>query len=241
MTSTRNANRQPRSKRLALLGPTFAALALAGCNTTELVDKPTTWVGGLIKTGKWKQMDRSPLNEVEIVTIEHVVDYSATDTGLTDSARRRLVEFLHMSNVNAADRVTLHGPRRDFGSHDPVTSQRLEILQSELSRLGIFSAIPSADRIPPSDPEAVAMLVTRAVVIPPDCNQTPPARAARPEFVMGCANTANLGQMVFDPLDLKHGRQMEGADGEARALAIQRYREGEITELEESDTETTSE
>ena len=73
MTSSRSANRHPRSSRLTLLGAAIAALALAGCNTTELVDKPTTWVSGLIKTGKWTQMERSSLNEVEIVTIETIL------------------------------------------------------------------------------------------------------------------------------------------------------------------------
>ena len=45
--------------------------------------------------------------------------------------------------------------------------------------------------------------------------------------------------MVVDPLDLEKGSNMGPADGEAAALRIQRYREGEIEELEESETATT--
>ena len=235
-----------RSRSLAR-GPVLVVLALvialgltlSGCNTTELVDKPTTWVKGLVKTGKWEQMERAPLNEVEIVTIEHVVDYGSEETTISTSSRRSLVDFLRRSNVNGADRVTLHGPRRDFGAHDPVTAQRLEVLKAELSQLGVLSSIPPADRIQPSDPDAVAMLVTRAVVITPDCSQTPPPTTERPVWTKGCSNTANLGQMVYDPLDLKQGRQLTPADGEAGAAAIQRYREGEIIELDDTQTSTT--
>lgn len=230
---------QRNVKRFAWAGCALAGLALAGCNTTELIDKPTTFLGDLIKTGKWEQMDRAPRNEVEIVTIEHVVGYSASETALSDSSRRRLSEFLRRSNVNGADRVTLHGPRRDLGSHDPVTSERLEVLRAELSKLGVNSHIPPADRIQPSDPEAVAMMVTRAITIPPDCTQTPPSSNRRPVFVKGCSNTANLGAMIFDPLDLKEGRPVSDGDGEAAAAAIKRYRDGEIEELENTSTATT--
>ena len=58
---------------------------------------------------------------------------------------------------------------------------------------------------------------------------------------MGCSNTANLGLMVADPLDLKEGRTMGPADGEFGALRIQRYREGEVQEFETDDTATTEE
>lgn len=230
---------QRNVKRFAGLSCVLAGLALAGCNTTELIDKPTTFLDGVIKTGKWEQMERAPLNEVEIVTIEHVIDYDASATALSNASRRQLSSFLSRSNVNGADRVTLHGPRRDLGGHDPVTSERLEVLRAELSKLGVESHIPPADRIQPSDPDAVALMVTRAITIPPDCTQTPPSGAQRPTFVRGCSNTANLGAMIFDPLDLVEGRPLSDGDGEAAAAAIKRYRDGEIEELENTSTATT--
>lgn len=224
---------------LRCFGAALAVLALAGCTTSELTDKPTSWLRSAITTGKWKPIPRARNNEVEVVTIEHVVDFSSGETSIAPTTMRELRSFLGRSNVNGADRVTLHGPRRDLGSHDPVTRKRLEVLQSELAELGVVSSVPSGERLQPADGEAVAILVTRAVVIAPDCAQPKPTRGYRPGWVVGCADSVNFGQMVFDPLDLREGRGMDPADGEARALAIQRYREGEITPLDESAIDTT--
>lgn len=225
--------------RLRWLGAILAALALTGCTTSELTDKPTSWLRTAITTGKWKPIPRSRSNEVEVVTIEHVVDFSSGETSIEPTTMRELRSFLSRSNVSGADRVTLHGPRRDLGSHDPVTSKRLNVLQAELAELGVVSSVPNGERIQPADGEAVAILVTRAVVIPPDCSQPKPTQGYRPAWVIGCADSVNFGQMVFDPLDLREGRGMDPADGEARALAIQRYREGEVTPLDESQIDTT--
>ncbi len=230
----------PRPRlHLRRLGTALAVLALAGCTTGELTDKPTSWLREAITTGKWKPVPRSPKNDVEVVTIEHVVDFRSGETAIGPTTMRELRDFLSRSNVNGADRVTLHGPRRDLGSHDPVTRERLEVLQSELNEMGIASSVPSGERLAPAASDAIAVLVTRAVVIPPDCEQELPARGYRPVWVVGCATNANFGQMVYDPLDLLEGRGMEGADGEARALAIQRYRENETTPLDTSSIDTT--
>lgn len=227
------------TKGLRWLSTALVALALAGCTTSELTDKPTSWLRSVITAGKWKPIPRAPHNEVEVVTIEHVVDFSTGETSIAPSTMRELRTFLSRSNVNGADRITLHGPRRDLGSHDPVTRKRLDVLQAELAELGVVSSVPSGDRLQPADSEGIAILVTRAIVIPPDCSQEMPARGYRPVWTIGCADTVNFGQMVFDPLDLREGRGMDAADGEARALAIQRYREGQITPLDKSQIDTT--
>ena len=233
MTSSRS------KKHLRTLGVALAALALTGCTTSELTDKPTSWLRSVITTGKWKPIPRPPQNDVEVVTIEHVVDFSSGETSISPTTMRELRGFLSRSSVNGADRITLHGPRRDLGSHDPVTKKRLDVLQAELSELGVISSVPSDERLRPADSDGIAILVTRAVVIPPDCEQNLPVKGYRPVWVVGCADTYNFGQMVFDPLDLKEGRTAGPADGEAGALAIQRYREGEITPLDESEIDTT--
>lgn len=225
--------------RLCWLGAAAAALALSGCTTGELTDKPTSWLRSVITTGKWKPVQRAPKNEVEVVTIEHVVDFPSGQTSISPRTMRELRDFLSRSNVNGADRVTLHGPRRDLGLHDPVTRKRLDVLKAELGELGVISTVPSGERLKPADSESVAVLITRAIVIPPDCTQNLPVKGYRPVWAIGCADTVNFGQMVFDPLDLEQGRGMDPADGEARALAIQRYREGEIIPLDESEIDTT--
>lgn len=226
--------------RLAWTGAALAALALGGCTTGELTDKPTSFLNKIFVTGKWKQIERAPNNEVEVVTIEHVVDFPQGSTTLEQATERELQDFLRSSNVSGADRVTLHGPRRDYGSHDPVTRKRLEVLQAELAELGVVSSVPAEDRLQPVESEAIAILVTRAVVIAPSCDQGQPGVGQRPSYVIGCANASNFGQMVYDPLDIKQGRGMDAADGEARAAAIKRYREGKATELDASEIDTTS-
>ena len=223
---------------LRWLPATLALLVLTGCTTGELTDKPTSWLRSVITAGKWKPIERSPNNEVEVVTIEHVVDFPSSKTSISPTTMRELRDFLSRSNVNGADRVTLHGPRRDLGSHDPVTSKRLEVLQAELSELGVVSSVPTGERLQPADGDSIAILVTRAVIIPPDCSQALPPKGGRPAWVIGCADNVNFGQMVFDPLDIEEGRGMNSADGEARALAIQRYRENQITPLEKSEVDT---
>ena len=227
--------------RLRWLGAAVTLMVMTGCTANELTDKPTNWLGNIITAGKWKQIPRAAGNTVEVVTIEHAVAFNGGETTISPLGKRQITQFLRQTNVSGSDRVMLYGPRRDFGSHDPVTSKRLEVLQAELAQQGVVSSVPAEERLIAADPEAIAILITRAVVIAPECAQPAPGRGARPDFVVGCANSANFGQMVYDPLDIEHGRGMGPADGEARALAIQRYREGEINELEESEIDTTGE
>ncbi len=214
-------------------------LGLTGCNAGDLFRGPDEYVRSIVTTGKWRQAVRSPDNDVEIITIEHAVAFQSSAEGLSRGERKRLLDFLRRSQIGGSDRISLHGPMRDFGRHDPVTAARLEALKAELDRVGLKSVIADDGRIAPSDTEQVAVLVTRAIAISPDCRQSSPPRGHRPEFVMGCSNTTALGAMVADPLDLREGRTMGPADGEAGALGIQRYRERELEELEDADTQTT--
>ena len=55
-------------------------------------------------------------------------------------------------------------------------------------------------------------------------------------FRKGCVNETILGQMVANPADLRRGRTLGPADGEAAARAIERYRRGETTPLHEEAT-----
>ena len=212
---------------------------LSACNSGGFLRGPDEYVRSIVTTAKWRQAKRSADNDVEIISIEHAVAFQGSADALSRQERKDLLDFLRRSQVGGSDRISLHGPLRDFGRHDPVTAARLESLKAELDRLGLKSEIADGGRIAPSDPDQIAVMVTRAIAISPDCSQSPPPRGHRPEFLIGCSNTTALGAMVVDPLDLREGRPMGPADGEAGALGIQRYREGEIEELEEAETQTT--
>lgn len=54
---------------------------------------------------------------------------------------------------------------------------------------------------------------------------------------LGCANRANIASMASDPRDLVRPRVLEGADGRAAVLAIERYQSGETRDLIDIDFE----
>jgi type IV pilus biogenesis protein CpaD/CtpE len=72
--------------------------------------------------------------------------------------------------------------------------------------------------------DSIAVTVTRAMIIPPDCSAPQPAPATRPNYTFSCADAANLGSMVSDPVDLAVGRSLSPADATAAVTSIDRYR-----------------
>ena len=231
-----------RAKRPALVATlTGATLLLAACTAGEVVRTPDEYIEDLFTLGNWEQVELAADNDVELISLEHRVVFQNGETTLDELERRRLLSFIRRTLVNSADRVSLLGPRRDFGKHDPVTDARLNFLKGELAALGIASNMPAGDLVRQNSSEQLTVVVTRAIVLTPDCGQPKPSKGRRPEFVLGCANTANLGLMVADPLDLKEGRVAGPADGEAMSLSIQRYRAGEVTPLDDAEASTTGE
>lgn len=79
------------------------------------------------------------------------------------------------------------------------------------------------------------------VVRTPDCAAAKPndwmVHPYRGIGALGCANRANIARMAADPRDLMRPRTLEGADGSAAALAIERYQTGEIRDLIDIDFE----
>lgn len=218
----------------------LSLLVLAGCNTGEVWRTPDEYVGDLFRTAKWKPAKRTPENSVELIGIEHVVTFDEGSARMTAPERQRLSQFLSRSRLGSGDSVALLGPLRDQGRHDPVTAARLQFVRGELLVMGISATVPLEDRPDLAAREGISVVVHRSVVISPDCSQPMPARGNRPRFVMGCANEANFGQMIADPLDLVQGREADPADGEASALSIERFRARESTEVEEAEAGTTN-
>jgi len=105
------------------------------------------------------------------------------------------------------------------------TSPRVSEIEAALSAIGLRSEIPvrpNTTLLRPDD--AIAVSVTRAVAVIPDCSAPQPNPAARPQYNYSCSTAAALGMMVASPVDLKTGRSEGAADGEAAAKVIQLYR-----------------
>ena len=116
--------------------------------------------------------------------------------------------------------------------------------QKEADFLDLLAALYEGRRLILGGTLALCVLAgTLSFLVPEEFESTAqilPPKGSRPTWVVGCADNVNFGQMVFDPLDMEEGRSMNSADGEARALASQRYREGLVTPLEKSDVDTSA-
>jgi pilus assembly protein CpaD len=182
--------------------------------------------------GKWEPIPQRADNAVEVVTLDHSVAFSHGKADMTSSARGALGEFIRDNRIGQRDRIAVRAPEE---TGDSLAAGRLANVKSEFARRGLVAyesdglgewplgAAPGSGEI--------AVLVTRAVVITPDCSVPPPAPTLRPEHIRGCAVNATLGMMVADPLDLVGGRELGPADGEHASAAMRRYRAGETKEL----------
>jgi pilus assembly protein CpaD len=82
----------------------------------------------------------------------------------------------------------------------------------------------------------IAVTVTRATAILPECSPPLPEHAPGPQFTYSCSTAATLGMMVADPLDLERGRVLGPADGDTLSQSIQRYRAGKVYKPKEEST-----
>ena len=228
----------------------LALLAASGCasNDEELGGGSATsdnrhtaqgdgnWWVNLINHAKWKQIQRPDDVQVEQISLAHpiVFDYGRTELDPRELARLR--SFVAEGGISAGDLIEVDGPRDVSGLHSPLTSARLDTIRRELASIGLPAHI--AARPGAFDPasESVTMTVNRYLVIPPDCYRPPKTNKVRREDDVGCATMGALGLMVARPQDLHHGRPLGADDGTTSAKSIQRLREGDEEELEETET-----
>lgn len=213
--------------RKACLALALSAPLLAACNVGDAVTTPDEFIRDVVDYAAWEPSQRLPESYVELITLEHIVRYSPTTARFGDDERSRLRSFLSQSRIGPKDQVALYGPRRDAGRHDPVTTARLQFLRGELALMGVPAKVP-VGKLDDRSIDQISLVVSRPVVITPDCSQGAPTRGHRPQFVMGCATNANLGNMIANPLDLEVGQEPSPSDGEASTLGIQRYRADQI-------------
>jgi type IV pilus biogenesis protein CpaD/CtpE len=226
-----------RSARLAAVLPVFV---LAGCNAEMSQDNPIDIVTAhTFDSANWQQGTSKIETQVEPITLVHLLSFGPGDTSLSAQEIADLREFLQKSGVHDGARIEVDGPRVSGGYFDPLTKGRVEEIRAELSSLGLRSQIPAKQlTLLARPPEGIAVTVTRAMIIPPDCSVPQPEFATRPDSTWSCANAANLGRMINDPVDLVRGQTPSAADGETSAKAIELYRNREV---EDPTAEKTSE
>ncbi len=213
--------------RLARLVPAFGIVALLGaCHIDPNTQTPISlFTSHTVDHANWEQIPARVVNQVEPITFVHTANFNPGETELNEAETDRLLAFLQDSGVHQGARIEIDGPRSGGGYFDPVTAARVAEIENELSDIGLRSEIPvrpTTSLLRPDD--AIAISVTRAVVVVPDCGAPQPERSMRPAYNLNCSNTAALGMMVAKPLDLKRGRNEGAADGEAAARVIELYR-----------------
>ncbi len=213
--------------RLARLFPFLGLVALSACHVDPNKQNPIELVTShTFDHANWQQIPGAVENQVEPITFVHSVGFEPGETEVSEGELGRLLAFLQESGVHEGARIEIDGPRSQGGYFDPVTAARVAEIEAELSGIGLRSQIPARPITSLLRPEgAIAVSVTRAVVILPDCSAPQPDFATRPAYTYSCSNTALLGMMIADPLDLERGRNEGAADGEAAAKVIQLYRQ----------------
>lgn len=225
-------NMTPKT-RLTTLSVVLAGLALGGCHIEEIQNNPIDVVNShSFDVANWRQRPRTIDNQVEEITLVHTINFTSGDSELSEVELSELLKFLQESGVHDGARIEIDGPRDQGGYHDPLTAARMSAIEAELSSIGLRSQVPSRPITSLAKPEeAIAVTVSRAMVILPDCNTPQPEFALRPRAKFSCSNAAALGMMIADPLDLERGRATGPADGQASSVSIQRYRAGKTKPL----------
>lgn len=219
-------NTKPKArlaKQLAVLG---TVTLLGACH----VDPDTQSAGEVFRShtvdsANWQQIPARVVSQVEPITFVHTANFDPGETTLSEAEFDRLLAFLQNSGVHQGARIEIDGPRGGGEYFDPVTAARVADIEARLTAIGLRSEIPVrpvTSLMRPDD--AIAVSVSRAVVVLPDCTAPQPDPAMRPQYNYNCSNTAALGMMVANPLDLERGRNEGAADGERSAKVIELYR-----------------
>ena len=182
----------------------FAVGLTAGCTEkqrTQSADKTAVELyRHVFHHGKWKSLPRPIDTQVESVSIGHTVDFSGGSAGLSDAERSNLHAFLREKGISENEVIVLDAPRTADGMLDGMSVTRINEIKAELARTGLNAVVASKSRpnsVKPAE-DQVAVVVTRTMVIPPDCATEEAAPGDKPNYVFSCSNTANLGQMIAD-------------------------------------------
>ena len=123
--------------------------------------------------------------------------------------------------------------------HPPPTAARTNAVVAFLQRR-VPTSQPQARRVGLGGGAGLRLIVGRYLVVPPECPNwgkpsfRDPMNTLSSNF--GCANQVNIGLMIADPGDLVRGKRLTPAMAGAAVLGIERYRAGEVIELDIANT-----
>ena len=216
-------NRMPW-RDLTVIG--LSCLAVVACSP-----KQGEFGDQLFPHAKWEQIPPSPDNMVEVVTLRHVVAFPGSQAGLDVNERTSLDDFIRNNRINARDQIVVQAV-----NGGRLTMGRLSAVKNEFAQHGLVASEAGGPATGPLANDEVTVMVTRAVVIPPDCSVPQPEPTLRPDHKYGCHVNSALGMMVADPLDLVEGRDLGPADGEQASGALRRYRQDKVKDINKEDT-----
>jgi pilus assembly protein CpaD len=194
-------------------------LSLAGCNTPQ----PMPSIG----LGPAEIANAPPPKRihVELVALDHDVDFARGAKMVTASEVAGLSNFLRDNAVGDGDSVTVAGS----STASALTAARRAAVVAELNMLHVH-AVRAAATVPVSN--AVRVHVDHVVVTAPQCPDWSKPEADNPDNSsssnFGCATEANLAAMVANPADLARGRPNGPADGDALARGVELYKAGNL-------------
>jgi len=172
--------------------------------------------------------------DVEWSRKTHLVGFEPRMAALGAEAKTELAAFLERERKGPDDRILVN-PGKSVDGRNGLFAARGRAVQNFLADLGYISEmLPSHAGVA----NTAIVAVERYDVTLPDC----PDWRALPALTngvwsnYGCTTAVNLGRMVADPRDLVTGRDLGPMDGTVAASAVERYRKGEVKELEEEAT-----
>jgi pilus assembly protein CpaD len=194
-------------------------LLLVGCNTSTPMPSEGRGPAEISKELPPKR------TRVELVALDHDVDFARGSKTVTASGVAGLSNFLRDNAVGEGDSVTVAGPN----TASALTAARRAAVLAELNMLHVH-AVPATVTAPVSS--AVRVHVDHVVVTAPQCPDWSKPEADNPDNTsssnFGCATEANLAAMVANPADLARGRPSGMADGEALARGVELYKSGNL-------------
>ncbi len=225
--------RTAHTVRFPALWSALAATVLSGCFLNADSMPPNEVVSTHQLYNSLLQLAPAVVDpQAEIITMIHKTNFAFGEDELNGAETARLAKFLSDTAADRLTRIEINGPRKAAGKHDVLTAARIASISENLSGMGLNPAIaarPLESMTVSSD--AIVVTVTRAMVIEPDCDVPKSIYTPRPTHIWSCSNTAVLGRMIADPLDLERGRPQGPGDAEALALGMQRYRVGKTKEI----------
>jgi pilus biogenesis lipoprotein CpaD len=202
------------------IGLGIFALTVAGCEAAA------PWGADL---GDYQAAPRDLLG-VQSIAGSHVVRLAGRDyVGRLE--REKLGGFIAGIGENRPEslRIALRGP---------ATRGQLRAVAELLVTDGVDPRhIVDADprSAPPAPRGTVAVLVERAIAIPPNCpgwvDHTSAPGDNVPHPNLGCADVSNFAAMVGDPHHLTQGASTIYHDGERGALSVTAYRTDKVKDL----------